>query len=136
MEKEKKQAMTYYAVRTAYPRNWNAVTAPARTARPVSVNVTENKESFLIEVAAPGFSKEQLSAQVEDRVLTIAGKVADTKDAGARYRHQEFQVQPFERKFNLPEIVIADAIQASFENGILVVTLPKMQPVVRQIDVQ
>ncbi len=90
-----------------------------------SVNIIENDRGFTIEVAAPGFNKEDFNAQVDDNVLTISAEVKQENAEKAHYNRREFHYASFNRSFNLPDNVQANKISASYNNGILSVNIPK-----------
>lgn len=90
------------------------------------VNIRDTAENYVIEVAAPGFSKESFSVKVEENILTISGEQsAESVAEGEKYTRKEFGYQNFSRSFTLPKRIEASAIAAVYENGILKVTLPK-----------
>src|SRR5579862_3602483 len=93
-----------------------------------SVNIKETKEGYVIDVAAPGFVKENFNIKVEGDMLTISAEVKDEQtQSEEKFTRQEFTYNSFKRSFNLPETVVADKIGAAYENGILKVTLPKAE---------
>lgn len=93
-----------------------------------SANVKEATDAYLIEVSAPGFTKESFNVKVEDSILTITGEVKEEKlEEGTRFTRKEFAHTSFKRSFTLPKTIVADKIGAGYENGILKVTLPKME---------
>jgi HSP20 family protein len=94
-----------------------------------AANVREDEKNYAIELALPGFSKDEISISFEDEVLTItAGRQPKEDVKGPKYTWNEFGYKSkFERSFQLPETVNANNISASFENGILLVTLPKKE---------
>jgi HSP20 family protein len=94
-----------------------------------AANVREDDKSYAIELALPGFTKDEISISFEDEVLTItAGHQPKEEVKGPKYTWNEFGYKSkYERSFQLPETVNADSISASFENGILLVTLPKKE---------
>ncbi len=90
------------------------------------VNIKDTPENYLIEVAAPGFNKENFSVKVEDNILTIAAEQnAEQQVEGEKYTRKEFSYQNFSRSFTLPKRIDGGKIQAAYENGILKVSLPK-----------
>jgi HSP20 family protein len=106
-------------------RPFYADCAPSGSA--VAVNVLESAEAFHLEVAAPGLTKEDFKLSVEKDVLSI--KVAKEKQAveGApEFRRREFDFSNFDRSFKLGKNMNLDAIEARYENGILLVKLPKL----------
>ncbi len=93
-----------------------------------SVNIKETKDAYQLHVAAPGFSKENFNVKVEDNLLTISGTANEEKlEEGEKVTRKEFTRQSFKRSFTLPKTIVADKIAAVYENGILNVTLPKME---------
>ncbi len=93
-----------------------------------SVNVKETKDAFVLSVAAPGFSKETFHVKVEDTLLTISAEATEQKlNEGEKFTRKEFVHASFKRSFTLPKTVLADKIAATYENGILEVTVPKME---------
>jgi HSP20 family protein len=93
-----------------------------------SVNIKETKEVYNIHVSAPGFSKDSFNVKVEDNILTISGEAKEDKlEEGTKYTRKEFVHASFKRSFTLPKTIVADKIVAGYENGILNVTLPKME---------
>ena len=95
-----------------------------------AVNVSENNESFNIEVAAPGFNKPDFSLNIENGQLVISAKheeKAEENNEKNRFLRREFRFESFKRSFKLPNSVNQDGISAVYENGLLLVTLPKKE---------
>ncbi len=95
-----------------------------------AVNILENLPNFVVELAVPGLSKEDFSIEVEEDTLKIASKKAAEKKEESNetlYKRKEFHYANFKRSFKLPENIKTEEIQANYENGILRVTLPKME---------
>lgn len=92
----------------------------------VPVNITENDNSYQIDVVAPGFDKTDFKINVDQQLLTIEGEVKENAagDAGKQIR-REHQVSSFKRTFTLDEKIDANSIDASYVNGVLVLNLPK-----------
>lgn len=91
-----------------------------------AVNFIENETSFRLEIAAPGFSKEDIQLTVEENVLICKAEKKDGKvHEGDKYRKKEFSISSFTRRFHIPEIVDQDQLNASFENGIMQIVMPK-----------
>lgn len=104
-----------------------------------SANVKETDKAFEIELAAPGFDKNDLNIELNDRVMTLsAAKEAKGEDEEENYTFREFSYKTFRRSFNLPEGIDVENINAQYENGILHVTLPKtdLEKGVRRISVK
>lgn len=95
-----------------------------------SVNIKDTKDAYHIEVSAPGFNKESFNVKVEDNVLTITGEAKEDKvEEGTKFTRREFVHSSFKRSFTLPKTIVADKIGAAYENGILKVSLPKIEEV-------
>ena len=98
-----------------------------------AVNVIEGKDDFKIEVAAPGLKKENFKLSVNQNRLTIASQVENTQEENterhpeAKYTRKEFNFSSFQRNFTLPQSVDTEKINASYTDGILIVTLPKRE---------
>ena len=91
--------------------------------RPMS-NVKETDDAFLVEFAIPGFSKEDVSIDIDQNVMTVSGK-KEEKSEDEKYTRREFWYNEFKRSFTLPKSVDQEATTATFKDGILTVELPK-----------
>lgn len=101
-----------------------------------SVNVLEQKDSFEIQVAAPGIKKENFKIDLERNVLTVGSETreeTEQKDSDGSFTRREFNYSSFSRSFTLPDIVDADRIEAAYEDGILKITVPKKDITVENI---
>lgn len=93
-----------------------------------AVNIKENTESFIVELAAPGLNKEDFKLHVEDNFLTIsAEKKSENEQNEQSYTRKEFSFTSFKRSFTLPKTVDSDKIEASYTNGILNIHIPKKE---------
>ena len=93
-----------------------------------AVNVKENKEAFVLDVAAPGFKKEEFKLEVKNGYLTISGESRESmEDRDETYTRREYTYNTFSRSFSLPENVNPDHIAAAYDDGVLKVTLPKIK---------
>ena len=90
-----------------------------------TVDIQETQDSFILFADIPGVGPEDLHVEVEDDVLTLAGKRAalDEKQTTER-RRERFQGE-FSRSFRLSERIAKDGIEAQVKNGVLRLTLPK-----------
>ena len=96
----------------------------------VPVNVKETANSFLLELAAPGYEKTDFKISLEQQVLTIsAEKKPEVKDETIRQIRKEFRTQSFKRSFTIDDKVDATNIEATYINGILTLNLPKKEVV-------
>lgn len=95
-----------------------------------AVNIKETDTSFGIELAAPGKNKEDFNIEIDHNVLTISSEEKTEKEEKSnegKYTRKEFSYASFRRAFTLPETVNTDSINASYENGVLHVALPKRE---------
>ena len=95
-----------------------------------AVNIKETDTVFRIELAAPGKKKEDFNVEVDHNVLTISSEErseTNEKDNEGKYTRKEFSYNSFRRSFTLPETVNLDTINASYEDGVLHVKLPKKE---------
>ena len=97
------------------------------------VDIIDHKNTIEIQAEIPGLSKEDVSVEVIDNVLTVSGnKTAKsfdkTPDDFSNYLRRELKRSSFRRSFTLGDNVDKSKIDAKFENGILTVTLSKVQP--------
>jgi HSP20 family protein len=91
-----------------------------------AANIIENPESFKLEIAAPGMTKEDFRINLENNILTISAELDDQKrEEGKNYTRKEFYYGSFSRAFTLPKSIDLDKIRADYETGILRITLPK-----------
>lgn len=93
-----------------------------------AVNITESKDNFTIEVAAPGLNKEDFKINIENNLLTISSEKKNEKeDKEKNYVRREFSYSCFKRSFVLPDTVQIDGIKAAHKDGILMVEIPKKE---------
>lgn len=95
------------------------VSAPA-------VDISETDNAYQITADLPGLDEKDIEVKLANGCLTIKGeKHEDKEEKNKDYYLHERSFGSFERLFRLPEGVDADKIEASFEKGVLAVSLPK-----------
>jgi HSP20 family protein len=93
-----------------------------------AVNVKDKDKEYEIEVAAPGFKKEDFTISVENRILTISAEEKEEKEVKEdKYTRREFLSSSFTRSFSLPENIDESQICGHYDDGVLHVTIPKGQ---------
>jgi HSP20 family protein len=95
-----------------------------------SVNIVENNDNFVVEMAAPGMKKDDFNIELSDDMLTISSEkeVENELNEDERYTRREFSYQAFQRSFQLPKNVVEDSkIHAKYEEGILRILIPKKE---------
>lgn len=103
-----------------------------------AVDILEEPEAIRIMAEVPGVKPEDVKISLENNVLTIHGsKQQIAEERTERVHRYERTYGAFERSFTLPTTVDAGNIKASYEHGVLTVTLPKVEKAKpRQIEVQ
>ena len=93
-----------------------------------SADMYETDEGFGVALELPGYTNEDINISVERGFLTISGqKTLSEEEEGRTYHLRECGEARFTRSFTLPSAVNADAVTAELRNGVLLVTLPKME---------
>jgi HSP20 family protein len=105
-----------------------------------AVNISETPENYHIELAAPGLKKQDFKINVEENSLNISvEQQAENTENRKKYNKREYSYSSFVRSFTLPELADYNAIEASYEDGILKIDLPKKEEaktVSRQIEIK
>lgn len=92
------------------------------------VNVKETDNDFTIELAAPGLLKEDFNIELDNDMFTISSKSEkETESDNGKYTRKEFNYSSFKRSFSLPDTVDSTKIDASYENGVLRIGIPKKE---------
>jgi HSP20 family protein len=93
-----------------------------------TANITETSKEYKLELAAPGLERNDFQIELESNTLTIrAEKEEEKKKDDETYSRKEYSFNAFCRTFTLPENVNESSIDAKYENGILIVTIPKLK---------
>lgn len=91
-----------------------------------AVNIKDNTKTFDLELAVPGYRKEDLKVNVENGVLTISSeKKQESEEEKKGYTRREFSYRSFERSFQLPENTDGDNVKATYTDGVLKLSVPK-----------
>lgn len=95
-----------------------------------AVDIYQDKDNVIVETPLAGVDPEKVSVSVENDVLKIEGKSEHQSEVDDQnYYHKEVRYGSFYRAVALPTHVKADKAQASFENGLLKVIVPKAEEV-------
>ena len=93
-----------------------------------AINVVDNEDNYEVEVAAPGIKKDDFKIQVENGVLTISGESSkEEEEERKNYTRKEFSSRSFSKSFTLPDNVEAEQVSAKHEDGVLRLTLKKIE---------
>jgi len=104
---------------TGFERNCGCVPA---------TNILEDDKGFEIQLAVPGMKKEDFRMEMEDNVLSVffEKNEEEKETTGEEYLRREFEMEAFTRSFSIPKTVDAENIKAKYDNGILYISIPKM----------
>ncbi len=119
-----RQAMDRFFDEELRPFNWTSgFSTPA-----LPLDVTTDAESLTIEAALPGIRPEDVDITVENGTLTISGRTQDERSAEeGSYLVQEIRRGAFSRSMTLPQGLEPDRAEATFENGLLKLRIPKAE---------
>jgi HSP20 family protein len=93
-----------------------------------AVNISEGKEDYTIEVAAPGLNKEDFKISLENNMLTVSSEKEEKQEnKDEKVMRKEFSYCSFSRSFTLPLTVESDKIKATHKDGILQIVIPKKE---------
>ena len=104
------------------------------TSRPLAwglpLDVSETDDAFVVKASIPGVNPDDVEITFTDNVLTIKGEVKGEEEIkDARYHLRERRYGSFVRSVSLGSRIDNDKIKASYENGVLTLTLPKASEV-------
>ena len=112
-----------------------------RTMNIPAVNITEQKNDYLVSLAVPGMKKEDFKIDVDGNMLTISSEKEETKEEkDKKFTRKEYNYSSFSRSFTLPDEVNKEKIDAKYEDGVLKISLPRREevkkPTAKQIAVK
>jgi len=99
-----------------------------------AVNIIEKDIQFMIELAAPGNKKEDFEIEIEDGILSISSSSnkEDNTSEKETFTRQEFSYNSFRRSFTIPESVDVSSIEATYNEGVLLIKLLKLEEALPQ----
>ena len=93
-----------------------------------ALDISERKDAYVVTVEVPGVNSDDLDITLEDGLLTIQGERQFTQESSEQQFHRvERRYGAFRRAITLPAHVMAEGIQASADNGVLQILVPKME---------
>jgi len=103
-----------------------------------AMDVVENDKEVILRLDLPGLKPENVNVSIDDHTLTVSGQFGDTIEReGDRYHYRERRTGSFERSVRLPNTIDTENVDATFEHGVLNITLPKLpQAQPKQISVK
>jgi HSP20 family protein len=93
---------------------------------PPLIDIHEAPDGLILEADLPGASSEGLTVQLEDNVLSLRANAVSPAPEGVRAIHEEFRAGEFQRSFILSDDVDRERISAELKNGVLKLTLPRV----------
>lgn len=98
-----------------------------------SIDISETEDQFLISAELPGMSKDDINISLENGRLAISGERSfETEEQGKKYHRVETKYGSFERSFQLPDNVDEESISATYENGLLNISIDKSEDKVKK----
>ncbi|APY01482.1 heat-shock protein [Lacinutrix venerupis] len=92
------------------------------------VNIKETADAFIVEMAVPGLKKSDFHIEIDNQALSISTETKEENEhKEENYTRREFGYSSFKRTFTLPETVNEEKINASYNEGILNILLPKKE---------
>lgn len=109
--------------------DWNSLNYSDTNTTLPAVNIKDTPECFVVEVAVPGMDKKDFKINLKENILTISSeRKKEEEKVESNYTRREYSYQSFCRSFTLPHnIVDSDKISAKYENGELIITIPKRE---------
>ncbi len=93
-----------------------------------AVDISENDDEIIVRAEVPGIKKDDIKLTVHDGILTISGEKKQEKiDKEENFYRTERVFGSFSRSFSLPSTVKADKVKAKYKDGILSISLPKVE---------
>jgi HSP20 family protein len=109
------------------PRGWSA---PSEGIASLALDVIESDEDVTIKASIPGVKPEDIDISITGDMLTIKGETCEEREEEKGHYHlRERCFGAFQRAIRLPTMVKADKANAEFEQGVLTLTLPKVEEV-------
>ena len=112
---------SFFDFRPSRVESRRASTLTSNTPR---ANVSKTDGGYMIQLAAPGFSRDDFGVNVEDGALIISANLADSREVTGEFTTQEFNYTSFTRSWTLPEGVETGNISARYDTGILSLDIP------------
>jgi HSP20 family protein len=107
---------------------WQSATGASTPAWAPALDISEGKDAYLVTVELPGVKLDDLQITMEDGLLTIQGEHQVTSESSEEQYHRvERSSGAFRRAITLPAHVEADAVEASMEDGVLRILVPKAE---------
>lgn len=112
---------------SVFDDDWYELTLPKRGGFP-KVNVSESDEKYDVEIAISGFGKDEVDLELDGNKLCIrAASCKEKKDEEKKYLVREISSRSFCRVVNFPVKVDTEKVEATYKDGVILVSVPKVQ---------
>lgn len=111
--------------------DWNAKNFSTDGTTLPSVNVKETEKEFFVELAAPGMKKDDFKIELDNHILSISSEKKEEHEEKkeGKFTRREFNYRSFVRSFSLPDSAVSENIDASYNDGVLKIHIPKKETV-------
>lgn len=93
-----------------------------------AVNVKENENEYQLSLGVPGMKKEDFHINIDRDLMTISAEKEENKEEkNEKFSREEYNYSSFTRTFNLPDDAKYENIQAKYDNGVLMISIPKKE---------
>jgi HSP20 family protein len=108
--------------------DWFLPAFPARDFAKPAMDIKETDKEVIAEIEIPGFDPEKVDVSVEEGVLRVKGRKDEKKEEKEKgYWRKEIRTGSFERMVRLPVAVKENAVEATYEKGVLKIVMPKAE---------
>ncbi|MCL5411012.1 MAG: Hsp20 family protein [Patescibacteria group bacterium] len=105
----------------------SVITPKGVTAMP-KIDIKDKKDSIVVKAEIPGMAEEEVDVEISDGVMTISGEKKEEKEKEEEgYYYKESHSGSFSRSFTLPADVVAEKAEADMKDGVLSITIPKVE---------
>lgn len=99
-----------------------------RTMNVPAVNIVETENQYQVSLAAPGLKKDDFKIDVQGNMLTVSSEKEEKREEkDKQFTRKEYNYSSFSRSFTLPDAINKEKIEASYEDGVLKIVLPKKE---------
>lgn len=127
-------ALDFFGAKDLFDFNVNPIKtffgdfAPMNFTNSPKVNVKETDKAYEIEIANPGFTKDETKITIKNDVITVSMTNESEEDQNdKKYHVQQWSKSSYNESWNIPDNVIQEQISAKNDNGVLTITLPKKE---------
>ncbi len=97
------------------------------------IDISETEDQFLISAELPGMNKEDITVNLENGRLSISGeRQFESEEKGKTFHRVETKYGSFNRSFQLPDNVDEESVKATYENGLLNISIDKAEDKVKK----